>query len=699
MTSIKSYRATAGILLLLGISAAFGQPDHEQSPAGLGLRRTGAVPIGGRFSSASNEGPFRSRLNSHIPMHTLPFPGVQQRVPQDYPTIQGAINVSSNGDTVLVSEGTYKENIRYHGKAITVASLYLIDGDTTHIAKTIIDGSGSSQPDSGSAVYFINGEDTSSVLCGFTIQGGTGTRWWSGGYGFWYRQGGGIFCDSAGCRLRKNIVTRNRIVSAVSIGGGLCAFGRSGFSPKVILEANRFSGNYAESDTNSSWWAYGGGVALVGTEPQFFENEFDRDTAKGIVGASGGGVYFGSYSNVAPWLDGELVGNIFTSNIVQANQQGAIAAGLIVLYTGNVTIQGNLFEWNTATSTGAAGWAEGAGMVVDDETITGYGRKLILNNSFVDNTILCYAENDGGGLLVYRTLASVIGNQFTHNVAVTPTAGGAGVSIFNSSFRLENNIITRNSAGSGGGGVRIQGVPQSGTEQVMVNNTTIGNYAGSYGGGMTVYSTSTLVSINNIFWNDTSALSPEIYTSAATPTVEYSDVKGGYSGTGNINADPRFVVSDTLYHLTTNSPCIGHGIDSLQSGGVWYYAPTTDFDGKPRPMPVGTHPDLGAQEDQNTVTGVAEDQSFLPARFVLMQNYPNPCNPSTIIEYALPYRSDVNISAFNALGQLVSILVNDTEEAGYHRARFDGTGLASGVYFYRITTEGFRQTKRLILIH
>ncbi len=79
------------------------------------------------------------------------------------------------GDTVLVAEGTYSENINFKGKAITVASQFILDQDTSHISATIIDGSQHTNPDSGSVVYMISGEDTTSVLTGFTITGGNGT--------------------------------------------------------------------------------------------------------------------------------------------------------------------------------------------------------------------------------------------------------------------------------------------------------------------------------------------------------------------------------------------------------------------------------------------------------------------------------------------------------------------------------------------
>jgi hypothetical protein len=94
---------------------------------------------------------------------------------------------------------------------------------------------------------------------------------------------------------------------------------------------------------------------------------------------------------------------------------------------------------------------------------------------------------------------------------------------------------------------------------------------------------------------------------------------------------------------------------------------------------------------------VPESQT-VPLEFSLHQSYPNPFNPSTTIRYALPHRTHVMLTVFNTLGQHVATLVNGEVEAGYHEVRFDASGLASGVYFYRLQTGDFVATKRLIVL-
>ena len=88
----------------------------------------------------------------------------------------------------------------------------------------------------------------------------------------------------------------------------------------------------------------------------------------------------------------------------------------------------------------------------------------------------------------------------------------------------------------------------------------------------------------------------------------------------------------------------------------------------------------------------------LPHEFLLQQNYPNPFNPSTTIRYGLPSRSHVTLAVFNTLGQQVATLVQGEQEAGYHDVHFDASGLASGVYLYRLQAGDFVQSLKLTLL-
>ena len=99
------------------------------------------------------------------------------------------------------------------------------------------------------------------------------------------------------------------------------------------------------------------------------------------------------------------------------------------------------------------------------------------------------------------------------------------------------------------------------------------------------------------------------------------------------------------------------------------------------------------------VTGIEQNQPVtLPGQPVLFQNYPNPFNPATSIRYALPARTDVTVTVYNTLGQRVALLVRETQERGLHQVNFDGGGLSSGIYFYRLQAGSSVETKRMILL-
>ena len=97
-------------------------------------------------------------------------------------------------------------------------------------------------------------------------------------------------------------------------------------------------------------------------------------------------------------------------------------------------------------------------------------------------------------------------------------------------------------------------------------------------------------------------------------------------------------------------------------------------------------------------TDVKNISSGIPDNYYLEQNYPNPFNPSTTMQFAIPKESFTRLEIFNALGEKVSTLVSETLSSGTYEYEWNAEGLSSGVYFYRLSTEKFAQTKKLLLM-
>ncbi|MCX6162718.1 MAG: YCF48-related protein [Ignavibacteriae bacterium] len=98
------------------------------------------------------------------------------------------------------------------------------------------------------------------------------------------------------------------------------------------------------------------------------------------------------------------------------------------------------------------------------------------------------------------------------------------------------------------------------------------------------------------------------------------------------------------------------------------------------------------------ITFISKLNEPIPNSFSLCQNYPNPFNPSTKIRYDLPRAGVVRLAVYDVMGREIEMLVNERQTAGSYEATFDGSGFASGVYFYRLTAEGYGETRKMLLI-
>lgn len=556
------------------------------------------------------------------------------KVPSDFSKIQLAVLAASNGDTIMVAEGTYLENIIIT-KRIVLGSHFLLDGDTSHISRTIIDGSQPSHADSASVVTFGAGTDSTSAIIGFTITGGKGNKHLSAKTNQYMYSGGGINVHSGGATIRHNIITGNSIStnSSLAWGGGI-GVGAT-FWPidnsYVIIEYNTVIGNTLATTGLS----LSGGIGFSGTDGKIRYNSVLNNTSQYIAGISATNDSFAGVDTII--------------------------------------IEGNLVQGNHATKNGAGITAYGGGAFV-----------TVRKNVVIDNS----ADLWYGGVMIGDTcVATVEGNYIVRNHNVF---GGALYFYSNPKNTIAvNNIIAQNS----GYGVVLGTVSGGYTANAcLINNTIVENT----GPGICAApaSNSIAYAINNIVKNDSSLeVLGTVYTSNNL-------IEGGYFGGGeDIDSDPKFIIDDSLYHLSNSSPCIGTGIQSTVLNSVPMVSPLFDYCNAPRPQTPGTNPDMGAVEcPLNSPTEVVYDRSEFPSSFALSQNYPNPFNPTTTIEYQIPASGSVSLIVFDAIGREVATLVYEVKEAGYYSATFDGSEHSSGIYFVQLRSGGKVQLRKMLML-
>ncbi|MEP7146541.1 MAG: T9SS type A sorting domain-containing protein, partial [bacterium] len=100
----------------------------------------------------------------------------------------------------------------------------------------------------------------------------------------------------------------------------------------------------------------------------------------------------------------------------------------------------------------------------------------------------------------------------------------------------------------------------------------------------------------------------------------------------------------------------------------------------------------------NIMTPVNNFSNEIPGNFSLSQNFPNPFNPKTIINYELPTANYVTLKVYDVLGNEVKTIVNEKETAGSYAIEFDASGFPSGIYYYKIKAGEFEQVKKMILL-
>lgn len=104
--------------------------------------------------------------------------------------------------------------------------------------------------------------------------------------------------------------------------------------------------------------------------------------------------------------------------------------------------------------------------------------------------------------------------------------------------------------------------------------------------------------------------------------------------------------------------------------------------------------------ENKLITGINRDRvtDQGPIQFSLLQNYPNPFNPVTLISYQIPELSFVTLKIYDVLGNEVATLVEKEKSVGNYKIEFGGSDLSSGIYFYQLRSNGYSETKKMIII-
>ncbi|MFQ3599590.1 MAG: right-handed parallel beta-helix repeat-containing protein, partial [Chloroherpetonaceae bacterium] len=646
-----------------------------------------------------------------------------RRVPQEYPSIQAAIQASKNRDTVLVAPGRYFENIAFRGKNITVGSEFLLSGNIDFIKTTIIDGSQALSSDSASCVRIVNGESNDAKLIGFTLTGGKGTRWQDEHGAGVYREGGAVLTAFSSPVIAFNVMVDNEVFNEVGLSG--CGGGaiRSGDgSPKIhnnVIVRNKSM--------------YGGGIVLnycSGAELKnniIAQNRVDQFTSAPSYG--GGGIWLNNHlsGNPTPNLieNNTIVGNSsFGTLLTNANGTGG---ALVAIFGARITFRNNLV-WGNSQATG--GQLNTSGATVFDASynlveggLSGVGNiwqspRFSDSSYFLSNASPAIDAGDTASALndlpnlnspsqaLFPSkggLRNDIGAYGGKGAKILPTLGQAG---FYGQTTVHYGLLRPNQTRASGINIENFGDKRlsidSAKIQLNLNSRlafqryVVGLPSTQRDSFIVVWSPLQEYDLNDtllIFHNAVGAPNPfkVALSGSSMPTpVLFLNTNEHNFGTIDVNVpqrDTSFYVyntgtgDDSLYFslnygAITNPSALSLTPSRIRiSGGdsalitFRFFPPlinrTTLSLYTPRII-VESRFAQGVRRLEKPMrfrlTGtLAADEHPKVMDYALMQNYPNPFNPTTIITYQLPVVSKVRLELFDILGRKIATLVDATQ--------------------------------------
>jgi len=628
-------------------------------------------------------------------------------VPAEYLTIQAGIDASVNGDTVLVADGTYtgigNKNIDFLSKAIVVSSE---NGFESCVIDCENDGRG---------FHFQQNEDFRSKLTGFSIINGFTAE----------GNGGGISCEDSSPTIEDCAILGN---TAEDYGGGIYCYYSDLILRGCIISGNSITWNgggaffYNSNATvdncifegNSALFA--GGIWIEGSD---FNIEGCRFTENSVTW-DGGGMFIGFFSDVS------VINCIFEGN-------SAWRGGGVWCHKSNATFRRCYLSNNSADC--------GGGFYCSWDA-----QCLIFHCTCSENS----AAGSGGGLYIYYSSTALI-----HTIVEGSTGNGgvfiddyADVEVYYSDhYNNENGSFL----GQVPPGVGVLTTVNANSDSCdMFYNIPLDPLFYSTQGDSAYFLTAMSPCIDAgdpHLMLDPDSTAPDIgayyYDQSAIPDiVVFLSLTGGSpvppSG-GNIYYDLLIINEDS--HPLSFDACLSI---SHEGGAPFTFAqrqitnlPPGQTISRPDiifPVPerypagmyllsckVGQFPGVIWAEDNFhfTKAGLSDGREFdpcplagipdpfdeidssteaYPSSFLLHSVFPNPFNPITAIGYELPEPSSVLLSVLDIQGRQVAELVNGFRDTGTHEVTFDGSGLASGIYLYRLEAGDFSRTGKMVLM-
>ena len=388
-------------------------------------------------------------------------------------------------------------------------------------------------------------------------------------------------------------------------------------------------------------WPYGGGICCMSSSPTINNCIITGNNAENAE--SGGGIYC---YNSSPAIN---------NCTINGNSVGMMGGGICCHWYSSPTISNCIISGNFSINNVGGG-------------ICCMSSSPIITNCTISRNSANSIDGGGGGGGIYCMYSSPIITECT--ISDNSTIEGGGIYCDGSSPIITNCTISSNSAEAG------SGIFSSYSSPSIKNCTINGNYVGCCGGGIYCKNSSLSNITNCIFWDDSHQ---EIYTDEGSiPIVTYSNIQGGYTGEGNINADPLFVdVGARDYHFLPGSPCIDSGTNQG--------APDHDKDGKTRPMD-GDHNgtyicDMGAYEFEGPTLIELVQFTAVP------QNNQITLTWTTLSEIDNAgfnlWRSDTNDEKYTRINfMIIEAKGGATQEAEY--AYSDDTAKVGVKYYYKL---------------